>query len=121
MPGTSRGSMPRWQEGWTGCDCCRRPAWPFSRQSVRHDLDQVLNLEIRKGLGYFLHGVNGESIPGTPGAFGHPGAGGSVGWADPARGLALGFAKTRLVSPRDRWTATDVRISVKVREVLGLS
>ena len=87
----------------------------------RHDLDQVLNLEIRKGLGYFLHGVNGESIPGTPGAFGHPGAGGSVGWADPARGLALGFAKTRLVSPRDRWTATDVRISVKVREVLGLS
>ncbi len=87
----------------------------------RHDLDQVLNLEIRKGLGYFLPGPNAESIPNVPGAFGHPGAGGSVGWADPAHELALGFAKTLLVSPADRWTATDVRISAKVREVLGVS
>ena len=51
---------------------------------------------------------------------GHPGAGGSVGWADPANGLALGFAKTLLVSPVDRWKATDVLVSAKVREVLGI-
>jgi CubicO group peptidase (beta-lactamase class C family) len=84
----------------------------------RHDLDQVLDLEIRKGLGYFLHGPNAESIPDSPGAFGHPGAGGSVGWADPAHELALGFTKTLLVSPADRWEATDVLVSAKVREVL---
>jgi CubicO group peptidase (beta-lactamase class C family) len=93
----------------------------LSAQERRRDLDQVLNLEIRKGLGWFLHGPNAESIPDSPGAFGHPGAGGSVGWADPANRLALGFAKTRLVSPVDRWKATDVRISTKVREVLGIS
>jgi CubicO group peptidase (beta-lactamase class C family) len=93
----------------------------LSAQERRRDLDQVLNLEIRKGLGWFLHGPNAESIPDSPGAFGHPGAGGSVGWADPAHELALGFAKTLLVSPVDRWKATDVRISTKVREVLGIS
>jgi CubicO group peptidase (beta-lactamase class C family) len=87
----------------------------------RHDTDQILGLEIRKGLGYFLPGPNAESIPDSPGAFGHPGAGGSVGWADPAHGLAVGFAKTLLVSPVDRWTATDVRISARIREALGMS
>lgn len=90
-------------------------------QERRRDTDQVLGLEIRKGLGYFLHGPNAESIPDSPMAFGHPGAGGSVGWADPANELALGFAKTLLVSPVDRWSATDVRITAKVREVLGVS
>jgi CubicO group peptidase (beta-lactamase class C family) len=87
----------------------------------RHDMDQVLGLEIRKGLGYFLPGPNAESIPDSPGAFGHPGAGGSVGWADPAHGLAVGFAKTLLVSPPDRWAATDVKITRKIQEVLGIS
>jgi CubicO group peptidase (beta-lactamase class C family) len=90
-------------------------------QERRHDMDQVLGLEIRKGLGYFLPGLNAESIPDTPGAFGHPGAGGSVGFAEPANGLAVGFAKTRLVSPPDRWAATDVKVTRKIREVLGIS
>ncbi len=86
----------------------------------RRDMDQVLGLEIRKGLGYFLHGENAESIIDSPGAFGHPGAGGSVGYADPAHGLAVGFAKTRLVSPVDRWAATDVKVTRKIRETLGI-
>ncbi len=86
----------------------------------RRDPDQVLGLEIRKGLGYFLPGPNAESIIDSPGAFGHPGAGGSVGYADPKNELAVGFAKTLLVSPVDRWSTSDVKVTAKIREVLGL-
>ncbi len=86
----------------------------------RRDMDQVIGLEIRKGLGFFLPGPNAESIPDSPGAFGHPGAGGSVGFADPTHGLAVGFTKTLLVSPVDRWTAADVKIVRRVREALGI-
>jgi len=86
----------------------------------RRDVDQVLGLEIRKGLGYFLPGPNAESIIDSPGAFGHPGAGGSVGYADPVHGLAVGFTKTLLVSPADRWKTTDVKVTRKIREALGI-
>lgn len=86
----------------------------------RRDLDQVIGLEIRKGLGWILPGPNGESIPGFPGAFGHPGAGGSVGYADPAHDLAVGFTKTLLVTAADRWTATDVRVTRAILESLEI-
>jgi CubicO group peptidase (beta-lactamase class C family) len=83
--------------------------------------DQVIGLNIRKGLGYFLHGENGESISDSPDSFGHPGAGGSVGYADPAHGLAVGFTKTRLTAPLERMTGSDVKLSAKIQEVLSTS
>jgi CubicO group peptidase (beta-lactamase class C family) len=45
-------------------------------------------------LGY--HAVAG---PGVMPGFGHVGLGGSVGWADPATGLAFGFVHNRLLTP----------------------
>jgi len=86
----------------------------------RRDMDQVLGLEIRKGLGYFLPGANAESLSVSPSSFGHPGAGGSVGYADPENGLAVGFAKTRLVSPIDPKTAAGVKVTERIRQVLGI-
>lgn len=86
----------------------------------RRDLDLAIGLEIRKGLGWFLPGPNAESIPDSPGAFGHPGAGGSVGYADPAHDLAVGFAKTLLVSPADRGASTDVKVTRAILEALGI-
>jgi CubicO group peptidase (beta-lactamase class C family) len=86
----------------------------------RRDEDVVLGLPIRKGLGYFLPGENAESISDSPNAFGHPGAGGSVGYADPTHGLAVGFAKTLLVSDVDRWSASGVKITRRIREALGI-
>jgi CubicO group peptidase (beta-lactamase class C family) len=83
--------------------------------------DQVIGLNIRKGLGYFLHGENGESISDSPDSFGHPGAGGSVGYADPTQDLAVGFTKTRLTAPLDRMTGSDVKVSAKIQEVLSTS
>jgi len=82
--------------------------------------DQVIRWKVRKGLGYFLHGENGESISQSPDSFGHPGAGGSVGYADPFHGLAVGFTKTRLTAPADRNTGSDVKITAKIREALGI-
>jgi CubicO group peptidase (beta-lactamase class C family) len=44
-------------------------------------------------LGY--HRLPFDAIPG----FGHVGLGGSLGWADPDSGLAVGFVHNRLLSP----------------------
>jgi CubicO group peptidase (beta-lactamase class C family) len=58
--------------------------------------DAVLfDLDIQFGLGFMLHG---GFIPlGGPASFGHTGMGGSVGWADPEAGLALGYTMNRMV------------------------
>lgn len=51
--------------------------------------DQVLIGETVFGLGFML--ASAFSPFGGPGTFGHPGAGGSVGFADPERGMAFGY------------------------------
>lgn len=62
--------------------------------------DCVLDMRLRRGLGYCLGGtaeVFGDPRMGCGGGeFGHPGLGGSIGFADPERGLSFGLAKTLL-------------------------
>ncbi|MEE1755859.1 serine hydrolase domain-containing protein [Streptomyces sp. SP18CS02] len=52
-------------------------------------LDRVLVVSTRFGLGFMLHGPASPLL--APGSFGHPGRGGSLGFADPASGIALGY------------------------------
>lgn len=56
--------------------------------------DEVLRKITRFGLGFMLHG------PDVPyfgeGSFGHDGAGGSIGFADPASGIAFGYVMNRM-------------------------
>lgn len=57
--------------------------------------DLVLQVPTRFGLGFMLH------HPGLPlgpheGAFGHPGAGGSLGFADPVSGVGFGYVMNRM-------------------------
>ncbi|MCX4823699.1 beta-lactamase family protein [Streptomyces sp. NBC_01142] len=52
--------------------------------------DRVLVVPTRFGLGYMLHGPASPLL--GPGSFGHPGRGGSLGFADPESGIALGYA-----------------------------
>ncbi|MGH3633480.1 MAG: serine hydrolase domain-containing protein [Mycobacterium sp.] len=61
------------------------------RHSLR--LDHSILVPLSFHLGY--HTVPFNVMPG----FGHAGLGGSLGWADPASGLAFGFVHNRLLSP----------------------
>ena len=81
--------------------------------------DLALALPIRKALGYWLGGrlsPMSERIT----AFGHPGAGGSTGFADPAYGLAVGFTKNRLVTTTDPTESAAFRVAERIREALGV-
>ncbi|MFF8385098.1 serine hydrolase domain-containing protein [Streptomyces kanasensis] len=51
--------------------------------------DRVLVVGTRFGLGYMLHGSASPLL--GPGSFGHPGRGGSLAFADPESGVALGY------------------------------
>jgi CubicO group peptidase (beta-lactamase class C family) len=63
----------------------------------------LFDLDIQFGLGFM---VPSELIAlGGPSSFGHFGAGGSVGWADPDAGLAVGYVMNRM----DLGLAGDVR------------
>jgi CubicO group peptidase (beta-lactamase class C family) len=62
------------------------------RRSLRPD--HSLGMPLSFHLGY--HGL---PIPGLMSGFGHVGLGGSLGWADPASGLAFGYVHNRLLTP----------------------
>ncbi|MFI9583974.1 serine hydrolase domain-containing protein [Streptomyces sp. NPDC052236] len=51
--------------------------------------DRVLVVPTRFGLGFMLHGPASPLL--GPTSFGHPGRGGSLGFADPESGIALGY------------------------------
>jgi CubicO group peptidase (beta-lactamase class C family) len=56
--------------------------------------DEVLKLSSRFGLGFWLPC---DVVPlGGPRSFGHPGAGGSLGFADPDSGLAFGYIMNKM-------------------------
>jgi CubicO group peptidase (beta-lactamase class C family) len=81
--------------------------------------DLVIGVPVRKGLGYFLGGPFSPMSERAT-AFGHPGAGGSIGFADPEYRLAVGFTKNRLVTSLDPARSAAYRVSERVREVLGI-
>ncbi len=56
--------------------------------------DRVLVVNTRFGLGFMLHGSASPLL--GPGSFGHPGRGGSLGFADPESGIALGYVTNGL-------------------------
>lgn len=58
--------------------------------------DRVLFVETHFGLGFMLH--TPFSALGGPGCFGHPGAGGSVGYAHPETGVAFGYVMNKMNS-----------------------
>ncbi|MFC8362000.1 serine hydrolase domain-containing protein [Streptomyces griseorubiginosus] len=74
--------------------------------------DRVLVVNTRFGLGYMLHGSASPLL--GAGSFGHPGRGGSLGFADPESGIALGyvtngFRKTVTADPRAQALVRAVR------------
>jgi CubicO group peptidase (beta-lactamase class C family) len=57
--------------------------------------DQVLMLETTFGLGFFVSSATARY--GAPSSFGHTGAGGSVGFADPVNGIGFGYVMNRMM------------------------
>ena len=56
--------------------------------------DESLVLETRFGCGFMLHGLLCPML--TPDSFGHPGAGGSLGYASPSTGVAYGYVMNQM-------------------------
>ena len=62
--------------------------------------DVITGGEVRRSLGYMILGTEkGDPLPLS--AFGHPGMGGSVGFADPPRKLAVGYVMNRMINGPD--------------------
>ncbi|MEV6649302.1 serine hydrolase domain-containing protein [Streptomyces sp. NPDC051219] len=78
--------------------------------------DRVLVVNTRFGLGFMLHGPASPLL--GPGSFGHPGRGGSLGFADPESGIALGYVTNGM----RKGVTADPRAQAlvrAVREVVG--
>ena len=75
-------------------------------RGISHETNRVLNIPTRFGLGFSLH--HDELSLGQAGAFGHSGAGGSLGFADPKAGIGFGYVmnKMQLVAADDPRTLT---------------
>lgn len=58
--------------------------------------DKVLGVHLRFGLGFMLSQDVDDCRYGSSQGFGHPGAGGSVGFADPASGVGFAYVTARL-------------------------
>ncbi|MGV9313385.1 serine hydrolase domain-containing protein [Streptomyces sp. NPDC003691] len=73
--------------------------------------DRVLVVPTRFGLGFMLHGPAAPLL--GPGSFGHPGRGGSLGFADPESGVAFGYVTNAL----RRGVTADPRAQALIRAV----
>ncbi|AZK94516.1 MULTISPECIES: serine hydrolase domain-containing protein [Streptomyces] len=73
--------------------------------------DRVLVVPTRYGLGFMLHGPAAPLL--GPGSFGHPGRGGSLGFADPDAGIAFGYVTNGL----RKGVTADPRAQALVRAV----
>ncbi|MEU6346446.1 serine hydrolase domain-containing protein [Streptomyces sp. NPDC046977] len=73
--------------------------------------DRVLVVNTRFGLGYMLHGPSSPFL--SPGSFGHPGRGGSLGFADPDSGIGFGYVTNGM----QKNVTADPRAQALVRAV----
>ncbi|MBP8242450.1 MAG: beta-lactamase family protein, partial [Thermoflexales bacterium] len=83
------------------------------------ELDPALGRPVPKLLGWF-GGYADSSMSASPTAFGHPGAGGNSGFADPDHGFALAVTKNRMVSPTRPEQGSARIIEREIRDALGL-
>jgi CubicO group peptidase (beta-lactamase class C family) len=71
-----------------------------ARRCYAEGPDVILGTSVARGLGFMVH-CAGQTLCGQ-GSFGHMGAGGSFGLADPERGLAVGYVMNRMCMTEDR-------------------
>ena len=79
------------------------------------EVDVVTQSVGRWGIGFDLGGLEGHKFGPRVTAFGHSGAGGSQGYADPDVGLSIAVTLNKMEIPRDR----TIEICVLIRNELG--
>ncbi len=82
------------------------------------DVDLVIQQPVRKALGYLQSGPISAMGP-RASAFGHPGAGGAIGFADPEREFAFALTKSSLVAGSEPGTSAAEVVGALVRRELG--
>ncbi len=91
----------------------------LATQLQTDEVDAVLGVPVRRALGFFL-GDELSPMGSQPGVFGHPGSGGSIGFADPRQRFAFALMKTRLVSLPEPGVDAATLIAEATRAALGL-
>lgn len=81
--------------------------------------DECLEAPVRRSLGFVVVSEPG-GVMGNPrtGSFGHPGAGGSIGWADPQAGAGFAIVKNAMTSVRGDDQSAIVRIADALRRLV---
>ena len=103
--GTARGIAQLYGAIANGSPLLSKDALSRASTERSEGLDLVLGINTRFGLGFMLSQPGAEALGPNPGTFGHPGAGGSLGFADPVAHLGFGYTMNRmgtsiLVDPR---------------------
>ncbi len=80
--------------------------------------DLVIQQPVHKALGYFRSGPISAMGPRAT-AFGHPGAGGALGFADPEREFAFALTKSSLVAGAEPGTSAAEVVGALMRRELG--
>ena len=98
VPAAWRGYIPclPWEAKPAKCVCSPKRAWHAASREQIHAKDVVTELPkgARSGL-CCLPQNSATHVPLT--AFGHPGMGGSLGFADPAKRLAMGYVMNKMI------------------------
>lgn len=98
--------------GYRGGDRLFAPATlTLARTEESAGPDRVLVVGTRFGPGFMLHGSGAPML--GPGSFGHPGRGGSLGFADPESGIAFGYVTNGM----RKGVTADPRAQALVRAV----
>ena len=82
-------------EAFDGLQLLSSSALEQARLEQSSGMDKVLRLDNRIALGYMLPSPM-RRFSANPKAFGHAGAGGSLGFADPENGLSFGYAMNQM-------------------------
>lgn len=97
---------------WNGVRVLSEAGAALAGRGQVHAKDVVTGTWVRRTLGFMLPEPSlGDPRPMT--AFGHPGMGGSIGFADPARRLAMGYVMNKMMM------GLDVRYAELCKAVYG--
>lgn len=89
--------------------------------NVRNHLPDPMGVPANRALGVIVAGDDGKANmrglgrTASPSAFGHPGAGGQLAWADPATGLSLGY----VTNGYDRHQLREPRRGTSISSLAG--